>query len=111
MLPLLDESEPRVPIDGVRRVLDTENRYDLLVHTLNPNAGESPPSGLPQGLLLRLPRWQYSTVGARGRGVVPEHVGHDAGFGRVAGDVDAEQVSHEGAVAHDRPAPLGATPG
>src|SRR4051794_8875029 len=32
MLPLLDEAEPPVPCDRPRRVLDVENRHDLLVH-------------------------------------------------------------------------------
>jgi len=32
MLPLLHEAETPVPGDGPRRVLDAENRHDLLVH-------------------------------------------------------------------------------
>jgi hypothetical protein len=32
MLPLLDEPESPVPGHSARRVLDTENRHDLLVH-------------------------------------------------------------------------------
>jgi hypothetical protein len=32
MLPLFDEPEPPIPCDTPRRVLDIENRHDLLVH-------------------------------------------------------------------------------
>src|SRR3954452_22810012 len=35
VLPLLDEAEPPIPFDSPRRVLDTQNRYDLLVHVPN----------------------------------------------------------------------------
>jgi hypothetical protein len=32
MFPLLDEPEPPIPRDSPRRVLNMENRHDLLVH-------------------------------------------------------------------------------
>jgi hypothetical protein len=36
MLPLLVESEPPVPVDRTRSVLDVENRYDLLLQATRP---------------------------------------------------------------------------
>jgi hypothetical protein len=47
VLPFLDEPDASVPGDGSIRVLDIENRYDLLVHasTLDEPPGDDPRLG------------------------------------------------------------------
>jgi hypothetical protein len=47
MLPLFDEPEPPIPSNSTRRVLDIENRHDLLVH--RDNANEQAATGEARG--------------------------------------------------------------